>query len=152
MGGVGGQGGGGGVNVVVTGGGGAASSSSSSGAGASGAGSGGGRGPGGAIILAAPKKKRRQSGITAAKKQYTDKRKVKMAEMRSLKSKRVREHNQKTKKLPAAERTKARKEFKAKVNAQYKEATRRFPPARGLKDLRTVRELIAKLGTVRMAN
>ena len=103
-------------------------------------------------MAAKKNKKKRASGITAAKKQYTDRRKVKMAEMRSLKSKRIREHNQKTKKMPKSERAKARKEFKAKVSAQYKEATKRFPPARGLKDLGTVRDLLAKLGTVRMAN
>ena len=135
------------MNVVVTGSGGAASSSAAA-SGASGA-SGAGGGPAGlgALLLAAgKKKKKRQSGITAAKKQYTDRRKVKMAEMRSLKSKRIREHTQKTKTMAKAERDKARKAFKEKVNAQYREASKRFPPARGLKDVTTI-----KLGSVRMA-
>ena len=102
----------------------------------------------------APKKKtkKRQSGITVAKKQYTDKRKVKLGEMRALKSKRIREHNTKTKKMPKAERDAARRDFKKKVNTQYKEVTKRFPPARGLKDVSTVRDLIAKLERVRMAS
>ena len=37
------------------------------------------------------KKKKKQSGITAAKKRYTDKRKVKLGELRALKSKEERE-------------------------------------------------------------
>ena len=108
----------------------------------------------GALLLAAGKKKpkKRQSGITVAKKQYTDKRKVKLGEMRALKSKRIREHNAKTKKMPKAERDAARRDFKKKVNTQYKEVTKRFPPARGLKDVSTVRDLIAKLERVRMAS
>ena len=72
--------------------------------------------------------------------------------MRPLKSKRIREHNAKTKKLPKAERDKARREFKKKVNDQLKEVSKRFPPARGLKDLKTVRDLIARIERVRMAN
>merc|ERR1712098_523117 len=48
--------------------------------------------------------KKKQSGITAAKKRYTDKRKVKLGELRALKSKRIREHTAKTKKLPKAQR------------------------------------------------
>ena len=95
-------------------------------------------------------KKKKQSGITAAKKRYNDKRKVKMGELRALKSKRIREHAAKTKKLPAAQRTKQRKAFKEKVNQQYKEVSKRFPPARGLKDVATVRSLIDKLERVRL--
>ena len=95
-------------------------------------------------------KKKKQSGITAAKKRYTDKRKVKMGELRALKSKRIREHNAKTKKLPKSERDKQRKAFKAKVNQQYKEVGKRFPTARGLKDLSTVRGLIDKIQRVRL--
>ena len=131
--------------MTMTGGGGAASSSSSSGA--AGAGSGGAQQAAGllAAILKKKKKKKRQSGITAAKKRYVSKRKVKMGEMRALKSKRIREHNAKTKKLPKAERDKARREFKKKVETQFKEVGKRFPPARGLKDVKTVRELIDKL-------
>ena len=57
----------------------------------------------GALIAAiGRKKKKKQSGITAAKKRYTDKRKVKLGELRALKSKRIREHSARTKKLPKA--------------------------------------------------
>ena len=119
--------------------------------GASGAGSGQGAQQAGAIIAALTKtKKKKQSGITAAKKRYTDKRKVKMGELRALKSKRIREHKARTKKMPAASRSKARAEFKKKVDNQYKEVTKRFPTARGLKDLQTVRGLIDKIERVRL--
>ena len=103
-------------------------------------------------VLSKKKTKKRQSGITAAKKRYTDKRKVKLGEMRALKSKRIREHKAKTKKMSKAERDKARREFKKKVESQFKEVSKRFPPARGLKDVKTVRELIDKLERVRMAS
>ena len=86
--------------MTMTGGGGAASSSSSSGAsGASGASGQGAQQAAGllAAVLSKKKGRKRQSGITAAKKRYTDKRKVKLGEMRALKSKRIREHNAKTK-------------------------------------------------------
>ena len=96
------------------------------------------------------KKKKKQSGITAAKKRYTDKRKVKLGELRALKSKRIREHNTKTKKLPKAQRDKQRRAFKQQVNTQYKEVTKRFPTARGLKDLQTVKGLIDKIDRVRL--
>ena len=130
-------------------GGGAAVAAASS-SGASGA-SGGAQQAAGAIIAALhKKKKKRQSGITAAKKRYTDKRKVKLGELRALKSKRIREHAAKTKKLPAAERAKQRKAFKKRVNDQYSEVTKRFPTARGLKDLQTVRGLIDKIQRVRL--
>ena len=103
-----------------------------------------------AEIKALRKPKKRQSGITAAKKRYTDKRKVKLGELRALKSKRLREHKARTKKMPSAERSKARAEFKKKVNSQFKEVTKRFPTARGLKDLQTVRQLIDKIERVRL--
>ena len=92
-----------------------------------------------------PKKKpkKKQSGITAAKKRYTDKRNVKLG-------RRLREHATKTKKLPKSERAKQRKAFKEKVNQQFKEVTKRFPTARGLKDLQTVRGLIDKIDRVRL--
>ena len=51
--------------------------------------------------------------------------------------------------MKGPERTKARKEFKQKVDQQYKEVTKRFPTARGLKDLQTVRSLIDKIDRVR---
>ena len=97
------------------------------------------------------KKKRRASGITKAKKRYTDQRKIKMAEMRSLKAKRVREFAARTKKMPATQRKQARKAFKDKVDGRYREMAGKFPPARGLKDLPSVLQLISKLETVRMA-
>ena len=154
--GVGGVGGVGGMarslNINVTGGGGAAASSSASGAGAAGGGQGAGRQAPSIIVVGKGKGRKRQSGITAAKRRYTDKRKVKLGEMRALKSKRLREFNTKTKQMPKAERDKRRREFKAKVNAQYKEVSKRFPPARGLKDLKTVRDLIARIERVRMAS
>ena len=136
------------LNLNIGGGGGAAASAAAAASGAAGS---GGAGPGRTTIVVAPKKaKKKDSGITAAKKRYTDKRKVKLGELRALKSKRVREHKAKTKKMPAAQRSKARKEFKKKVDAQYREVTKRFPVARGLKDLQTVRSLIDKIGRVRL--
>ena len=109
----------------MTGGGGAAASSSASGA--SGAAGGGQQAAGliAALLTKKKKAKKRQSGITAAKKRYTDRRKVKLGEMRALKSKRVREHNAKTKKMPKAERDASRRDFKKKVDTQYKEVTKR---------------------------
>ena len=81
----------------------------------------------------------------------TDQRKIKMAEMRSLKSKRIREFAARTKKMPKKNRDEARKAYAAKANARYREMSTKFPPARGLKDLQSVLQLIAKLDTVRMA-
>ena len=135
------------LNLNIGGGGGGASASAS----AAGAAGSGGAGAGRTTIVVPPKKtKKKESGITAAKKRYTDKRKVKMGELRALKSKRIREHKAKTKKMPASQRTKARKEFKKKVDSQYREVTKRFPVARGLKDLQTVRSLIDKIERVRL--
>ena len=90
-------------------------------------------------------------GITQARRSYTDKRKTKLAELRALKSKRVREFNAKTKKMPKADRDKARREFKKKVEAQFKEVVSRFPTARGLKTVGAVRELIRKLEALKAA-
>ena len=140
------------MNINVTGGGGAAAASSSSGAAGAGGGQRGARQAPTIIVAKAGKGRKRQSGITAAKRRYTDKRKVKLGEMRALKSKRLREHKAKTKSLPKAERDKQRRDFKAKVSAQYKEVSKRFPPARGLKDLKTVRDLISRIERVRMAS
>ena len=75
---------------------------------------------------------------------------MKLGELRALKSKRLREHATKTKKLPKSERDKQRKAYKQKVNAQFKEVTKRFPTARGLRDLQTVRNLIDKIDRVRL--
>ena len=47
---------------------------------------------------------------------------------------------------------KARREFKKRVEAQFKEVSKKFPPARGLRDVQTVRDLISKLERVRMAS
>ena len=100
---------------------------------------------------AAKAKKRKASGITKAKKRYTDQRKIKLAGLRSLKAKRIREFAAKTKKLPKKQRAQARKEFKQKASAKYKEVVSKFPPARGMRDLHTVLALIKKLEGVRMA-
>ena len=97
------------------------------------------------------RRRRRASGITKAKKRYTDQRKIKMAAMRSLKAKRVREFAARTKKMPKKKRDQARREYKAKADARYKEMVTKFPPARGLRDMQSVLGLIAKLDTVRMA-
>ena len=133
------------------GGGGATASASAAAGGAAGTGS-GAQQAAGVLLAALKKKKKTKSGITAAKARYTDKRKVKLGEMRALKSKRLREHKAKTKSLPKAERDKQRREFKRKVSDQYKEVSKRFPPARGLKDLKTVRDLISRIERVRMAS
>ena len=71
--------------------------------------------------------------------------------MRSLKARRIREFANKTKKLDKKKRAQARKEFKAKVDARYKDLVTKFPPSRGLRDLATVLQLIKKLEGVRMA-
>ncbi|MBN93255.1 MAG: hypothetical protein CL928_04175 [Deltaproteobacteria bacterium] len=143
----------------------AGGSSSSGGAAAGGQGGGGGRDlsrtvealakavKGARKSGAAPAKKKAEGtkGITQARRSYTDKRKSKIAELRALKSKRIREFNARTKKMPKAERDKARREFKKKVNAQFKEAQQRFPTARGLKTVAAIRELIRKLDAFRPA-
>ena len=90
-------------------------------------------------------------GITRARRTYTDKRKAKIAELRALKSKRIREFATKTKKLPKAERQKQRREYKKRVEAQFKEMQTRFPTARGLKSVGVIRELIRKIEAFRAA-
>ena len=62
-----------------------------------------------------------------------------------------REFATKTKKLGTKQRAQARKEFKKKVDTRYRELVTRFPPARGLRDLATVLQLIKKIENVRMA-
>jgi len=163
------RGGGGGAPIVVQGGAGGGGASSS--AGGSSASSGGGSAPArapapdlskvveavkqiaGAASDAAKKKKGAAStkGITQARRTYTDKRKAKIAELRALKSKRIREFAAKTKKLPKAERTKQRREFKKKVDAQFKEMQTRFPNARGLKSVGVIRELTRKISALQTA-
>jgi len=101
----------------------------------------------------AEKKKRpakRRGGISQARKRYTDVRKTKLANLRSIRDKRIREFNAKTKKLPPKERNRLRKEFKAKQNGIYKEQVKKFPTARGMNDPRTVLGLIKKLEGARM--
>ena len=90
-------------------------------------------------------------GITQARRTYTDKRKTKLAELRSLKSKRIREFNTKTKKLSKGERDKQRRAYKKKVEAQFKEMQQRFPTARGLKSVGVIRELIRKIDALKVA-
>ena len=90
-------------------------------------------------------------GITQARRSYTDKRKTKIAELRALKSKRIREFASKTKKLPKAERQKQRRAYKKKVEAQFKEMQQQFPVARGLKSVAVLRELVRKLQAFKTA-
>ena len=90
-------------------------------------------------------------GITQARRSYTDKRKVKLAELRALKSRRIREFNTKTKKMESSARNKARREFKKKVNAQFKEMQSKFPTARGLKSVGVIRDLIRKIDAIKTA-
>ena len=93
-------------------------------------------------------KKKKQSGITQARKRYTAKRKAKLAELRSQKSKKVKEFNTRTKKMPKAARDKARREFRAKVNAQFKQLSKRFPTARGVQDTRALATMTKQLDTL----
>ena len=93
-------------------------------------------------------KKKKQSGITQARKRYTAKRKAKLAELRSQKAKKVKEFNSRTKKMPKAARDKARREFKAKVNAQFKQLSKRFPTARGVQDTRALATMTKQLDTL----
>jgi transposase len=97
------------------------------------------------------KAKKSEKGISVARRTYTDRRKTKIAELRALKSKRIREFAARTKKLPASERDKQRREFKKKVESQFREMQTRFPTARGLKSVATIRELIRKLQSLRTA-
>ena len=100
----------------------------------------------------APKRKAAgNKGISQARRAYTDKRKTKIAELRALKSKRIREFAAKTKKLPKAERLKQRREYRKRVEAQFREMQTRFPTARGLKSVGVIRELIRKISAFRAA-
>ena len=149
--------------IVVQGGAGGGGASS---AGGSSAASGGGGAPAAAApdlskvveaikqIAESAKKKGAGSGtkgITQARRTYTDKRKAKIAELRALKSKRIREFAAKTKKLPKAERQKQRREYRKRVEAQFKEMQTRFPTARGLKSVGVIRELIRKISAFKSA-
>ena len=159
--------GGGGQPIVVqggAGGGGASSSAGGSSASSGGGGSAPARAPDLSGMVAAVKQmaaakgeagkkaaKGGTKGITRARRTYTDKRKTKLAEMRALKSKRIREFNTKTKKMNKADRNKARREFKKKVESQFKEMQSRFPTARGLKSVGVIRELIRKIDAIKTA-
>ena len=144
------------IVTTVLGGGGAPASSSASGGAASGGG-GGHRGP--PIIIAPAKKKpaakkkagakRKQTGVTQARKQYTAKRKQKMAQLRSAKARKIKEFNAKTKKMPKAQRDKARRAFKAKVNKQMASITSKFPTARGITDIAKLNQLIRQADSIR---
>jgi len=90
-------------------------------------------------------------GITQARRSYTDKRKAKFAELRALKSKRVREFKAKSKKLPKAARDKQRREFKKNADTQLREVSGRFPNARGVKTVGALRELVRKLDALKAA-
>ena len=157
--------------IVVQGGaGGGGASSSAGGSSASSGGSGGGAAPARApapdmskiveavkgLAAGAAKKKGAggaggAKGITRARRTYTDKRKAKIAELRALKSKRIREFAAKTKKLPKEARNKQRRAYKKRVEAQFKEMQTRFPTARGLKSVTVIRELIRKIDSIRSA-
>ena len=53
--------------------------------------------------------------------------------------------------MPKDQRDKARREYKKKVNAQFKEMQKQFPTARGLRSVAAIRELIRKLDAFRPA-
>jgi hypothetical protein len=144
------------IVTTVLGGGGAPASSSASGGGSSGGG--GQRGP--PIIIAPAKRKppakkkgggakKKQTGVTRARKQYTAKRKQKMAQLRSAKARKIKEFNSKTKTMPKAQRDKARRAFKAKVNKQMASITSKFPTARGITDIGKLNQLIRQADSIR---
>ena len=97
------------------------------------------------------KPKARKSGISSARKRYTDARKTKLASLRAHRDKLVREHKSKTKKMPKKERDAARREFRKKVDSQYKEQVKKYPPARGMKDVGTVLKLIKRVQGARFS-
>ena len=53
--------------------------------------------------------------------------------------------------MPKADRDKARREYKKKVEAQFKEAQRQFPTARGIKTVGALRELARRISAMKMA-
>ena len=119
-------------------------------------GGGGHRGPPIIIAPAVKKKpaakkgaKRKQTGVTQARKQYTTKRKQKMAQLRIAKARKIKEFNSKTKRMPKAQRDKARREFKARVNKQMASITSKFPTARGITDIGKLNQLIRQADSIR---
>ena len=71
--------------------------------------------------------------------------------MRSHRDKLVREHKAKTKKMPKKERDALRREFRKKVDSQYKEQVKKYPPARGMKDVGAVLKLIKRVQAARFS-
>ena len=61
------------------------------------------------------------------------------------------DHVEELKKLPKADRDKQRREYKKRVEAQFKEAQQRFPTARGLKSVAGIRDLIRKIDAFKAA-
>ena len=55
-------------------------------------------------------------------------------------------------KLPEHQRDKARRAFKAKVEAQFREISKKFPTARGLKSVAAIRELTAQIAAFKVAS
>ena len=93
----------------------------------------------------------KSQNISQARRAYTNSRKGKLAKLRALKAKRIKEFATKTKKLPKDQRRKQRRAFKAKVEHQFRELQKKFPTARGLKSVTAVRELIRQIEAVRVA-
>ena len=104
-----------------------------------------------AVAGKAKSSKARKSGISGARKRYTDARKTKLAALRAHRDKLVREHKSKTKKMPKKERDAARREFRKKVDGQYKEQVKKYPPARGMKDVGAVLKLIKRVQAARFS-
>ena len=63
----------------------------------------------------------------------------------------MREHKAKTKKMPKKERDALRREFRKKVDSQYKEQVKKYPPARGMKDVGSVLKLIKRVQGARFS-
>ena len=51
--------------------------------------------------------------------------------------------------MPKAQRDKARREFKAKVNKQFKSISDKFPTARGITDIGRLQALIRQADSIR---
>ena len=72
-----------------------------------------------------------------------------MAELRKAKAAKIKQFNARTKKMRPADRKNARRDFKAKVAAQFKQITKRFPTARGIKETGALQALTKQLAAVR---
>ena len=53
--------------------------------------------------------------------------------------------------MPKKERDAARREVRKKVDGQYKEQVKKYPPARGMKDVGTVLKLIKRVQGARFS-